>query len=122
MSIANGQATTNAIAMSGPVAEILIQGSTGFVDETYDQTIDVIPRVSGALPLLGVLSGGPAGALTALLADGVLKGIGVNLDEIGRRRLTLNGTPVLQSLGVCAVEISVAVTCYGEGRLLQFQG
>jgi|GEM_PF-3989335 len=92
MSIANGQATTNAIAMSGPVAEILIQGSTGFVDETYDQTIDVIPRVSGALPLLGVLSGGPAGALTALLADGVLKGIGVNLDEIGRRRLTLNGT------------------------------
>lgn len=92
LSISNGQAQTNAIAMSGPVAEILIKGSTGFVDKTYDQTIDVLPRVSGALPLLGVLSGGPAAGVTALLADGVLRGIGVNLDEIGRRRFTLTGS------------------------------
>jgi len=92
LSISNGKAQTNAIAMSGPVAEILIKGSTGFVDKTYDQTIDVLPRVSGALPLLGVLSGGPAAGVTALLADGVLRGIGVNLDEIGRRRFTLTGS------------------------------
>lgn len=90
--IADGQAQANAIAMSGPVAEILIHGNTGFVDKTYDQTIDVLPRVSGALPLLGVLSGGPAAGVTALLADGVLRGIGVNLDEIGRRRIRLTGS------------------------------
>ena len=92
LTIANGQAHANAIALSGPVAEILIHGSTGFVDNTYDQIIDVLPRVSGALPLLGVLSAGPAAGVTALVAGGILKGLGVNLDEIGKRRFALTGT------------------------------
>jgi len=92
LSIANGEAQTNAIAMTGPVAEILIKGTSGFVDRTHEQTIDVLPRVSGALPLLGVLSAGPAGALTAVLADNILKGIGFNLDEVGRRRYMLTGS------------------------------
>ena len=92
LSIANGQAQTNAIAMSGPVAEILIQGTSGFVDKTHEQTIDVLPRVSGALPILGILSGGPAAGLTALLADNILRGIGLNLDEFGRRRYMLTGS------------------------------
>ena len=78
--------------MSGPVAEILIQGTSGFVDKTHEQTIDVLPRVSGALPILGILSGGPAAGLTALLADNILRGIGLNLDEFGRRRYLLTGS------------------------------
>ena len=92
LTIENGQARTNAIAMTGPVAEVLIQGTSGFVDKTHEQTIDVLPRVSGALPLLGVLSGGPAAGLTALIANNFLKGIGLNLDEFGRRRYTLTGS------------------------------
>jgi len=92
LGISNGKATANAIAVTGPVAEILIRGDTDFIAATYDQTIDVLPRVSGALPLLGVLSGGAAAGVTALLADGLLRGIGVNLDELGRRRLSLTGS------------------------------
>ncbi len=92
LSIANGYAQANAIAMSGPVAEILIQGTSGFVDKTHEQTIDVLPRVSGALPLLGILSGGPAAGLTALVADNILRGIGLNFDEFGRRRYLLTGS------------------------------
>ncbi len=109
LTVADGFARTNAIAMTGPVAEILIHGNTGFVDKTYDQTIDVLPRVSGALPLLGVLSGGPVAGVTALLADGVLKGIGVNLDEIGRRRYSLSGSwnePVWQAVNAASGQIS----------------
>jgi uncharacterized protein YhdP len=90
-SIANGRASTQGLVLTGPVAEVLIQGETDFVDEQYDQTIDVLPRVSGALPLLGVLSGGPAVGVTAMVADSILKGLGVNLDEIGRRRYNLIG-------------------------------
>jgi len=90
-SIANGRALTSGTMLSGPVAEVLIQGETDFVNQLYNQTIDVLPRVSGALPLLGVLSGGPAIGVTAIVADSILKGLGVNLDEIGRRRLTLSG-------------------------------
>lgn len=90
-SIANGRASTQGLVLTGPVAEVLIQGETDFVDEQYDQTIDVLPRVSGALPLLGVLSGGPAVGVTAIVADSILKGLGVNLDEIGRRRYNLIG-------------------------------
>ena len=92
LTIANGQAHANAIALSGPVAEILVHGSTDFVNNTYDQIIDVLPRVSGTLPLLGALSAGPAAGVTALLAGGVLKGLGVNLDELGKRRFTLTGS------------------------------
>ena len=77
---------------TGPVAEVLIHGHSDFINRTYNQTVDVLPRVSGALPLIGVLSGGPAAGVTALVADGILKGLGVNLDEIGRRRFTLGGS------------------------------
>ena len=101
MSIADGNARANAIVATGPVAEILIRGNTDFVAQTYDQVIDVLPRVSGALPLLGVISGGPAAGLTALLAESVLRGIGVNLDEIDRQRYTLKGdwdSPQLKSI------------------------
>lgn len=89
--IANGKASSQTLLLTGPVAEILVHGHSDFVNKTYDQTIDVLPRVSGALPLIGVLSGGPAAGVTALVADGILKGLGVNLDEIGRRRYTLQG-------------------------------
>ncbi len=89
--IANGKASTQTLLLTGPVAEILVHGHTDFVNDTYDQIVDVLPRVSGALPLIGVLSGGPAAGVTALVADGILKGLGVNLDEIGRRRYTLKG-------------------------------
>ena len=89
--IAGGRAVTHGTMLSGPVAEVLIQGQTDFVHQLYDQTIDVLPRVSGALPILGALSGGPAVAVTAIVADSILKGIGVNLDEIGRRRINLSG-------------------------------
>ncbi len=90
-SIANGRASTRGLVLTGPVAEVLIQGETDFVEQHYDQTIDVLPRVSGALPLLGVLSGGPAVGVTAIVADSILKGLGVNVDEIGRRRFTFVG-------------------------------
>lgn len=90
-SIADGRASTRGLVLTGPVAEVLIQGETDFVEQQYDQTIDVLPRVSGALPLLGVLSGGPAVGVTAIVADSILKGLGVNVDEIGRRRFTFTG-------------------------------
>ena len=91
-SIVGGKAITNAMLMSGPVAEVLVHGSTDFFNRTYNQTIDVLPRVNGALPILGVLASGPAAAVTALLADGILRGLGVDFNEVGRRRLKLVGT------------------------------
>ena len=90
--IAGGRLASQTLLVTGPVAEILIHGHSDFVNREYDQTVDVLPRVSGALPLIGVLSGGPAAGVTALVADGILKGLGVNLDEIGRRRFTLTGS------------------------------
>jgi uncharacterized protein (TIGR02099 family) len=99
--IAEGKLASQTLLVTGPVAEILIHGYSDFSERTYNQTIDVLPRVSGALPLIGVLSGGPAAGVTALVADGILKGLGVNLDEIGRRRFTLTGSweqPVWQTV------------------------
>ncbi len=91
-SIADGIASTESLRLSGPVAEILVRGNTDFVGQQYDQNIEVLPRVSGALPLLGILSGGAAVGVTALVADEILKGVGLNLDEVGRRQYTLSGS------------------------------
>ncbi len=91
-SIANGVASTESLRLSGPVAEILVRGKTDFVEQRYDQNIEVLPRVSGALPLLGILSGGAAVGVTALVADEILKGVGLNLDEVGRRQYILGGS------------------------------
>ncbi len=90
--IGDGRLASQTLLFTGPAAEILIHGYSDFSNRTYNQTVDVLPRVSGALPLIGVLSGGPAAGVTALVADGILKGLGVNLDEIGRRRFTLTGS------------------------------
>ncbi len=90
--IGDGKLSSQTLLFTGPAAEILIHGHSDFNNRIYDQTVDVLPRVSGALPLIGVLSGGPAAGVTALVADGILKGLGVNLDEIGRRRFTLTGS------------------------------
>ena len=71
-----GQAYTDDLTLEAPAARIEIRGRTHLKERDYDQRITVIPRLGGALPVAGVLAGGPAVGAAVLLAERLLqKGI-----------------------------------------------
>ncbi len=70
---ASGIATTDNLQINGPSAEIRVRGATGLRDQTYDQTIEVLPKAGGVLPALGAVAGGPAGAAIGAVAQAVLQ-------------------------------------------------
>jgi uncharacterized protein (TIGR02099 family) len=90
--IANGIANTQFMRMNGPIGVVSSKGSTDFIDNTYDQKVTVIPRLSSTLPIIGLISGGATAGVGVLVADQVLKGLGVNFDEIGKREYLLTGS------------------------------
>ncbi len=68
-----GNAWTEAIAVKSPAADIVVSGRTGLTDRDYDQTLRVMPRVGGTLPVVGAIAGGPAGAAAGLVMQGLLR-------------------------------------------------
>ncbi|CDH44885.1 YhdP family protein [Candidatus Contendibacter odensensis] len=71
-----GQAYTDNLTIEAPAAHIQIQGRTGLKERDYEQRVTVTPRFGGALPIAGVLAGGPAVGAAVLLAERLLqKGI-----------------------------------------------
>ncbi len=99
--IADGKAVSKLVQLEGPVGVIDVTGSTDFIDQTYDQRITVLPRISGALPLIGVISGGATAGIGALIAGPLLKALGIDIDKIGLSEHSVTGSweePVIQSL------------------------
>lgn len=75
--ILQGQAETHGFLIDGVAAKILINGRIGLVDGEVDQVVTVIPNTSIALPVAGVLAGGPLGpavGAAAFLANKMLGG------------------------------------------------
>lgn len=70
--LADGVAHTEGLQVRAPAADITVRGRTDLGARTYDQEITVEPGVSGTLPVLGGLAGGPAGAAAGLLLRSVL--------------------------------------------------
>src|SRR6185312_8081610 len=64
--LADGNATTNDLVISGPSANITITGRTGLRGRDYDQDVHVVPHVGNSLPLVGAVVGGPVGAAAGL--------------------------------------------------------
>ena len=75
--LADGNATTNNLAMRGPAAEITIKGRTGLRAKDYDQQALVVPHVGNSLPIVGAVVAGPIGAAAGFVAQGLL-GRGIN--------------------------------------------
>lgn len=75
---AGGDLKTENVSIKSSAADIEISGKTNLVEQTYDQTIFVTPAVSGALPAVGALVGGPVGAAGGILAEQIAKVVGLN--------------------------------------------
>ncbi|MCB1552237.1 MAG: TIGR02099 family protein [Xanthomonadales bacterium] len=71
--LAAGTATTDGLLIDSPAAEIRIRGTTGLADQSYDQTMEVLPRAGNVLPVVGALAAGPAGAALGAVAQAVLQ-------------------------------------------------
>lgn len=70
--LGGGQATTDDLRIDGPAAQITVRGATALQAQTWDQTIEVLPRTGGVLPVVGALTGGPAGAAIGAVAQAIL--------------------------------------------------
>ena len=85
--LADGNATTNNLAMRGPAAEINIKGRTGLRAKDYDQQALVIPHLGSSLPIVGAVVAGPLGAAAGFVAQGLL-GRGINRVASARYRIS----------------------------------
>ncbi len=70
--LADGDADTEGLRISGPAADIVVSGRTGLRARDYDQRFQVTPHASATLPVVGALAAGPAGAVAGLVAQGLL--------------------------------------------------
>ena len=57
-----GNAYTANVVLRAPAAEVRVRGRTGLAGKDYDQQVEVRPRVGSALPVMGAVAAGPAGA------------------------------------------------------------
>jgi uncharacterized protein YhdP len=87
--LANGNATTKNLVISGPSANISVTGRTGLRAKDYDQEMRVVPHVGNSLPLVGAVVGGPIGAAAGLAVQGLL---GKGLNKAASARYHISGS------------------------------
>ena len=91
--IANGNAYTNNLHLTGPSADVLISGRTGLADQDYDQLVTVTPQFANNLPLASALLG-PVGigvGAALYLADNVFGLIDNNINKMLSYQYTITG-------------------------------
>lgn len=96
--IVDGNAHTEDFYMDGPSARVDISGRVGLVDEDYNQTITVTPKVSGTLPVIGALAAAPQVGALILLAQKLFK---PKIDEATRHHYSITGPwqePVIERI------------------------
>jgi len=71
--LGGGTASTDGFAIAGPAAEIAIRGSADLRAQTFDQTIEVVPRAGNLLTAVGAIAGGPVGAAIGAAANAMLR-------------------------------------------------
>ncbi len=86
--ITDGNAFTSNLSMDGPSAHVAVQGRVGLAAKDYDQRITVTPRSSTALPVAGMLTGGPGLGAAVFLFQKLFQS---QLDQITRYQYTVKG-------------------------------
>jgi uncharacterized protein YhdP len=71
--VGDGKASTDDLAIAGPAAQIRIRGTTDLRAQTFDQSIEVVPRAGNLLTAVGAIAGGPVGAAIGAAANAVLR-------------------------------------------------
>ena len=103
----DGNAYTDNLTTTSPVAQIMVEGRTGYLQQDFDQKVIVTPKVSGSLPVAGgLLFGLEIGAAIVLLD----KLLGEEINKASSREYHVTGTwqePVITEIGRQVVEQGV---------------
>lgn len=70
--LVQGMARTDDLTIDSPAAQIEIRGAANLTAQTFDQTVEVIPRAGNLLTVAGAIAGGPVGAAIGAAANAVL--------------------------------------------------
>ncbi|MGQ4661432.1 YhdP family protein [Lysobacter sp. F6437] len=70
---ADGSARSDDLRIDGPAAEISIRGAANLRDETFNQTVEVVPKAGNLLTAVGAIAAGPVGAAIGAAANAVLQ-------------------------------------------------
>lgn len=70
--LAGGSARSDDLRIDGPAAQIRIRGAADMRAQTFDQTIEVLPKAGNLLTVAGAIAGGPVGAAIGAAANAVL--------------------------------------------------
>jgi uncharacterized protein YhdP len=68
-----GSARSDDLAIDGPAATINIRGAANLRAQTFDQTIEVLPKAGNLLTAVGAIAGGPVGAAVGAVANAMLQ-------------------------------------------------
>ena len=68
-----GSARSEDFAINGPAASINIRGAANMRAQTFDQTIEVLPKTGNLLTAVGAIAAGPVGAAVGAVANAVLQ-------------------------------------------------
>ena len=101
LKFADKNLTTDNLTIRGPSADILIQGRTGLIAKDYDQIVTVTPQVSGGLPWIGLIIGGPVGAGAVIVGEKVAKSVGINVNKVTEVKYSMTGTwsePIIEPI------------------------
>lgn len=69
----DGSARSDDLVIDGPAASIKIRGAANLRAQTFDQTIEVLPKAGNLLTAVGAIAGGPVGAAVGAVANAVLQ-------------------------------------------------
>jgi len=99
-----GNAYTDNLTTTSPVAQIAVTGRTGYLQQDFDQKVIVTPKVSGSLPVAGGLIFGLEIGAAIILLDKLL---GDEINKASSREYHVTGSwnePVITEIGRQVVE------------------
>ena len=83
-----GLARSQGIEIDSSAAQIRIHGQADLAAQTFDQTVEVLPKSGGLLAAVGAFAGGPVGAAVGAMANAVLD---KPLQQAGARTYRVTG-------------------------------
>ncbi len=71
----NGNANTKDTYFNGPIAKIEIKGNIGMAAKNYDLILSVTPYVTGSIPIVATIAGGPLVGAVSWLVEKAASGV-----------------------------------------------
>lgn len=97
--VADGQAMLDDFVIDGPSIKVLVSGPSDLLNERFDQTVVVEPKLGSSVALASAVAGGPVFGAAVYLVDRIA---GNPLDRLGRYRYRITGPwrdPDLRPIG-----------------------